>query len=131
MNQGIRWSLKENQPARSAANNLIEGNHDESITFLDQLTGRDEPTKAAWRATKEQMMSRRKGKLQRGIIARILGGCIFYPNSSWEWLNILQFALYIFTLIRRSFQEIINRQNMLALPGDSLYSFPSFRHLLE
>ena len=58
----FHWSLKEDQPARSAANNLIEGNHDQVVAFLDQLNGRDQQAKAAWRVTKEQMMTRRRGK---------------------------------------------------------------------
>jgi hypothetical protein len=58
----FHWNIKDNQPNRSVANNLIEGNHDQIVAFLDQLTGLDQPAKAAWQATKEQMMSRRKGK---------------------------------------------------------------------
>ena len=58
----FHWSLKENLPARSAANNLIEGNHDDVVAFLDELTGVDDDRKRSWRETKNQMMKRRKGK---------------------------------------------------------------------
>ena len=58
----FHWSLKVNQPARSAANNLIEGNHDQVIEFLDRPAGVDPKRKEAWRETKETMMRRRKGK---------------------------------------------------------------------
>jgi hypothetical protein len=58
----FHWSLHENIPARSAANNLIEGEHDHVIEFLDTLTGLDTDRKAAWRETMQQMMKRRKGK---------------------------------------------------------------------
>ena len=57
----FHWSLKENLPARSVANNLIEGNHDQVVEFLDKLTGADIDRKTSWRETKEQMMRRRKG----------------------------------------------------------------------
>ena len=57
----FHWSLKADQPARSAANNLIEGNHDQVINFLDQLTGVDPDAKESWRQTKDAMMKRRKG----------------------------------------------------------------------
>ena len=58
----FHWSLKEALPARSAANNLIEGNHDQVIEFLDNLTSLDQDRKATWRETKDRMMRRRKGK---------------------------------------------------------------------
>jgi hypothetical protein len=58
----FHWSLEEDQPNRSAANNLIEGNHDQVVAFLDRLTGVDNKRKEAWRETKERMMRRRKGK---------------------------------------------------------------------
>jgi hypothetical protein len=58
----FHWSLKEDLPGRSAANNLIEGNHDQVVAFLDQLTGIDTDQKAKWRETMERMMQRRKGK---------------------------------------------------------------------
>lgn len=57
----FHWSLKEDQPNRSVANNLIEGNHDQVIEFLNRLTGVDNERKEAWRETKEKMMRRRKG----------------------------------------------------------------------
>jgi hypothetical protein len=58
----FHWSLKENQPARSAANNLIEGDHDQVVEFLDRLAGIDHDLKESWRETKQQMMHRRKGQ---------------------------------------------------------------------
>ena len=58
----FHWSLYEHLPARSAANNLIEGEHDQVIEFLDKLTGLDPNRKAEWRETMQQMMKRRKGK---------------------------------------------------------------------
>jgi hypothetical protein len=58
----FHWSLKENLPARSVANNLIEGNHDQVVEFLDKLTGLDNGRKETWRETMQQMMRRRKGR---------------------------------------------------------------------
>lgn len=58
----FHWSLQAKAPARSAANNLIEGEHDQVVQFLDQLTGIDPALKAQWRRTMGQMMKRRKGK---------------------------------------------------------------------
>jgi hypothetical protein len=58
----FHWSLHEKLPARSAANNLIEGEHDQVVEFLDQLTGIDQALKAQWRQTMQQMIKRRKGK---------------------------------------------------------------------
>lgn len=58
----FHWSLQERLPARSAANNLIEGEHDQVVEFLDKLTGIDTDRKSAWRETMGQMMHRRKGK---------------------------------------------------------------------
>jgi hypothetical protein len=58
----FHWSLKENLPARSAANNLLEGDHDQVVEFLDNLSGIDPARKASWRETTQQMMRRRKGK---------------------------------------------------------------------
>ena len=58
----FHWSLKEDQPNRSVANNLIEGNHDQVVEFLDNLTGLENDRKEVWRETKEWMMRRRKGK---------------------------------------------------------------------
>ena len=58
----FHWNLKANMPARSAANNLIEGNHDRVVEFLDKLTGVDNAHKVSWRETMQQMMQRRKGK---------------------------------------------------------------------
>jgi hypothetical protein len=58
----FHWSLKENLPARSAANNLIEGEHDQVVEFLDKLAGLDHESKESWRETLQQMMRRRKGK---------------------------------------------------------------------
>jgi len=58
----FHWSIKENLPARSAANNLIEGSHDEVVVFLDKLSGIDPENKSSWRATMQTMMKRRKGK---------------------------------------------------------------------
>ena len=58
----FHWSLHQNLPARSTANNLIEGEHDQVIEFLDKLTGLDSDRKAQWRETMQQMMQRRKGK---------------------------------------------------------------------
>jgi len=58
----FHWSLQENLPARSAANNLIEGEHDQVIEFLDTLTGLDTDRKAQWREAMQQMMQKRKGK---------------------------------------------------------------------
>jgi len=58
----FHWSIKEKQPARSVANNLIEGNHDQVVAFLDELTGLDQEEKTAWRETMHRMMSRRKGQ---------------------------------------------------------------------
>jgi len=58
----FHWSLKENLPARTAANNLIEGSHDQVVTFLDNLSSFSPETKSAWRATMQTMMKRRKEK---------------------------------------------------------------------
>ena len=58
----FHWSLKENLPARSAANNLIEGSHDQVVTFLDNLSSLDPESKSAWRTTMQAMMKRRKGR---------------------------------------------------------------------
>ena len=58
----FRWRLQENLPARSAANNLIKGEHDEVVEFLDKLTGVDVARKSTWRETMQQMRHRRKGK---------------------------------------------------------------------
>jgi hypothetical protein len=58
----FHWSLQENIPARSAANNLIEGEHNQVVEFLDKLTGLDTDRKVEWRETMRQMMHRRKGK---------------------------------------------------------------------
>ena len=58
----FHWSLQQKLPARSAANNLIEGEHDQVVEFLDKLTGLDADRNSAWRETVQQMMSHRKGK---------------------------------------------------------------------
>lgn len=58
----FHWSLQQKLPARSAANNLIEGDHDQVVEFLDKLTGIDVDRKSAWRETVQQMIQRRKGK---------------------------------------------------------------------
>ena len=58
----FHWNLKLNLPNRSAANNLIEGNHDQVVAFLDQLSGVDTNDKTVWRETVETMMKRRKGQ---------------------------------------------------------------------
>ena len=58
----FHWNLKLNLPSRSAANNLIEGNHDQVVAMLDHLSGIDTDGKIAWRETVETMMKRRKGK---------------------------------------------------------------------
>ncbi|HET9905814.1 MAG TPA: hypothetical protein VFQ23_04220 [Anaerolineales bacterium] len=58
----FHWSMQQMLPARSAANNLIEGEHDGVIEFLDGLTGIDPARKAEWRETMHRMMKRRKGK---------------------------------------------------------------------
>jgi hypothetical protein len=58
----FHWSLQEKLPARATANNLIEGEHDQVVEFLDKLTGIDADRKSAWRETMQQMMHRRKGK---------------------------------------------------------------------
>jgi hypothetical protein len=58
----FHWGLKEHLPARSVANNLIEGDHDQVVEFLDELSGLDKEHNASWRETMQQMMRRRKGK---------------------------------------------------------------------
>lgn len=58
----FHWSLTESLPARSAANNLIEGDHDQVVEFLDKLTGVDSDHKERWRDTMQQMMRQRKTK---------------------------------------------------------------------
>lgn len=58
----FHWSIKIAQPARSVANNLIEGDHDQVVAFLDGLTGLDAERKSEWRETMQEMMRRRKGK---------------------------------------------------------------------
>jgi hypothetical protein len=58
---GFHWDLQVNKPNRAAANNLIEGNHDQVVAFLDALSGGDPGTKEAWRETATAMMRRRKG----------------------------------------------------------------------
>lgn len=55
-------SLEESLPTRSVANNLIEGDHDQVVAFLDKLTGVESGRKERWRDTMQQMMRRRKGK---------------------------------------------------------------------
>ncbi len=61
----FHWSLKDNLPARSAANNLIEGNHNQVVEFLDNLTCNNPEEKEAWRVTKDRMMARRRGQLKK------------------------------------------------------------------
>ena len=58
----FHWDLKLNLPNRSAANNLIEGNHDQVVAFLDQLSGIESDDKTTWRETVQTMMKRRKGR---------------------------------------------------------------------
>ena len=58
----FHWNLKLNLPSRSAANNLIEGSHDQVVAFLDKLSGIDSDSKASWRETVQIMMKRRKGR---------------------------------------------------------------------
>jgi len=57
----FHWDLTVNLPNRSVANNLIEGNHDQVVAFLDALSGGEPETKRRWRETAEVMMKRRKG----------------------------------------------------------------------
>ena len=58
----FHWRIQEKLPAHAAANNLIEGEHDQVIEFLDKLSGLDTDRKGEWRETMQQMMQRRKGK---------------------------------------------------------------------
>jgi hypothetical protein len=58
---GFHWDLRVNKPNRAAANNLIEGNHDQVVAFLDALSGGDPAVKESWRETAGAMMRRRKG----------------------------------------------------------------------
>jgi hypothetical protein len=61
----FHWSIKSDAPHRSAANNLIEGNHAQVVALLDTLTYGDESASgtrerhADWRAAAEQMKRRR------------------------------------------------------------------------
>ncbi|MHB0877921.1 MAG: hypothetical protein ACYC5O_17935 [Anaerolineae bacterium] len=62
----FHWDLIAQLPNRSAANNLIEGNHEQVVAFLDALTygpGSTEGLDARrdeWRATVAAMMRRRR-----------------------------------------------------------------------
>jgi hypothetical protein len=62
--QSIRYPV----PHRSAANNLIEGNHEQVVAFLDQLSYGDastpeaHDTHATWHATMRQMQRFRRSK---------------------------------------------------------------------
>ncbi len=63
--QSIRYPV----PHRAAANNLIEGNHQQVVAFLDTLTygngntpGMQE-TQAAWKETMQEMQKLRRSKL--------------------------------------------------------------------
>ncbi|MEE4195936.1 MAG: hypothetical protein V2J07_12120 [Anaerolineae bacterium] len=57
----FHWSAKEQLPARTVANNLLEGSHNQIVQFLDELSGVDPTRKAEWRQVKEVMMRRRRG----------------------------------------------------------------------
>ena len=62
----FHWDLKAQLPNRSAANNLLEGNHEQVVAFLDELTygaGNTEGLdvrRDEWRATAEAMQRRRR-----------------------------------------------------------------------
>ena len=58
----FHWDLQVNKPNRSVANNLIEGNHDDVVAFLNALSGGDVNIKSKWMQTTEYMMRRRKRK---------------------------------------------------------------------
>jgi hypothetical protein len=58
----FHWDLKQNLPNRSAANNLIEGSHEQVLALLDKLEFGDAPEdKRRWRKTVQSMMARRRG----------------------------------------------------------------------
>jgi hypothetical protein len=61
----FHWDLRLQLPNRSAANNLIEGSHEQVLAFLDALTygpasTADVERRDAWRATAAAMMRRRR-----------------------------------------------------------------------
>jgi len=56
----FHWDLKAGMPNRSAANNLLEGSHDQVVAFLDRLSGIDPSVTSAWHETARKMMERRK-----------------------------------------------------------------------
>lgn len=57
----FHWDMKEGAPNRSAANNLIEGNHEQVMALLDGLSSADSSGHLQWRSTARVMMRRRKG----------------------------------------------------------------------
>ncbi len=58
----FHWDLKAGAPNRSAANNLIEGNHEQVMALLGGLSAADAEAAQRWRATADVMMRRRKGE---------------------------------------------------------------------
>src|SRR5262245_46371704 len=58
----FHWSLKEHLSARSVGNNLIDGDHDQVVEFLDELSGVDEDHNKSWHEAMQQMMRRRTGQ---------------------------------------------------------------------
>ncbi len=58
----FHWDMKLNLPNRSAANNLIEGSHDQVVRLLDGISYGDESSKKEWRKHVDDMWKRRRGK---------------------------------------------------------------------
>ena len=58
----FHWDMKINLPNRSAANNLIEANHDQALELLDSLSFGPGQTKERWRQTVAAMRRRRRGE---------------------------------------------------------------------
>ncbi len=67
LRHAFHWDLKLGLPNRSAANNLIEGSHEQVIALLETLTYGDPrrsqsaTTSAQWEETVERMRRRRRG----------------------------------------------------------------------
>ena len=60
----FHWDSKFNLPNRSAANNLIEGSHNEVVAMLDRLSSaKPSPENLEWRKTVEIMKRRRRGQV--------------------------------------------------------------------
>jgi len=57
----FHWDLKAGAPNRSAANNLIDGSHEQVLALLDGLSSEGPDRALPWRSTAQTMVRRRKG----------------------------------------------------------------------